>query len=186
MRLSRKFGGLLAAAMIASGLTAAAAPARASSPYWQIRTFYGVSALEECVQGDLGGPLGSTVTQHYCDPTFTATDQLWQPISLGGNGYKFENVATKMCLEARFGAVNAQPVALWFCDSTESNTNWAWNDLNPGGSVFPDQGVIQSRVSGSTGYCLDVPGASTAIGISLQLYHCNNTYAQGYLITQPA
>ena len=91
-----------------------------------------------------------------------------------------------MCLEARFGAVNAQPVALWFCDSTESNTNWAWNDLNPGGSVFPDQGVIQSRVSGSTGYCLDVPGASTAIGISLQLYHCNNTYAQGYLITQPA
>jgi hypothetical protein len=44
MRLSLKLGGLLAAAMMAAGLTAAAAPARASSPYWQIRTFWGVSA----------------------------------------------------------------------------------------------------------------------------------------------
>jgi Ricin-type beta-trefoil lectin domain-like len=184
MRLSRKFGGLLAAAMMAAGLTAAAAPARASSPYYQIKTFYGVNGPpDECVQGDFGGSLGTSVTQHYCDPTFTQTDQLWQPISLGGNGYKFMNVATNMCLEARYGAVNAMPVALWFCDSTESNTNWAWNGLN--GNTFNNQGVIQSRVSGTNGYCLDVPGASTAIGLSLQLYHCNNTYAQGFLIIQP-
>jgi hypothetical protein len=32
MRLSRKLGGLLAAAMMATGLTAAAIPANASSP----------------------------------------------------------------------------------------------------------------------------------------------------------
>jgi hypothetical protein len=186
MRLSRKLVGLLAGGMMAVGLTAAAAPARASSPYFHIRTFYGVSALDECVQGDFGGPLGTTVTQHYCDPTFTQTDQLWLPISTGGKGFKFENLATGMCLEARFGAVNAQPVALWFCDSTESNTHWEWDNIGgPGSLNFPDQGVIQSRVSGSTGYCLDVPGASTAIGLSLQLYHCNGTYAQGYLINQP-
>jgi hypothetical protein len=183
MRLSRKLGGLLAAGMMAVGLTAAAAPAHASSPpYYQIHTFYGVGTpIAECVQGDLGGPLGSTVTQHFCDPTYTQTDQLWLPISTGGRGYKLENVATGMCLEARFGAVNAQPVALWFCDSTESNTRWDWHNFGaPDDVTFGNQGVIESRVSGSTGYCLDVPGASTAIGLSLQLYQCNGTYAQGY------
>jgi hypothetical protein len=30
---------------------------------------------DECLQGDLGGPLGSSVTQHYCDPTFINTHQ---------------------------------------------------------------------------------------------------------------
>ena len=187
MRLSRKLGGLLAAGMMAVGVTAAAAPARAStpSPYWEILTWMASNGpTEECLQGDLGGPLGSSVTQHFCDPTFTNKNQQWLPISLGGDGYKFQNVATGLCLEARNGAANGTLVPLWDCSSTESNTRWAW-DTPSGESVFPNASEIQSRVSGSTGYCLDVPGASTAIGLQVQIYRCNGTAAQLFWITHP-
>jgi hypothetical protein len=187
MHLSRRLGGLLAAGMIAAGVTAVAAPASASnpSPYFEIITGVSANGLTECLQGDFGGPLGTSVTQHYCDPTFTNTHQQWLPISLGGDGYKFENVSTGLCLEARNGAANGTPVALWDCSSGESNTRWAWDTSN-GEFPFPGISQIQSRVSGSTGYCLDVPGASTAIGLQLQIYRCNNTNAQLFWITYPA
>lgn len=187
MRLSLKLGGLLAAVMMAVGLTAAATPARASTPapYWQILTATNsLNAPYECLQGDLGGPLGSSVTQHFCDPTGASADQLWLPISTGGDGYKFQNAASGRCLEARNGAVSGGAVALWDCSSSESNTRWAW-DASPGGQdAFPGIEAIQSRVSGTTGYCLDVPGDSTAIGLALQTYRCNNTHAQLYWITR--
>jgi hypothetical protein len=62
-----------------------------------------------CLQGDLGGPLGSTVTQQNCDPTFTSTSQLWQPVSVSGEIFKFENIGTGRCLEARSGPSTAAP-----------------------------------------------------------------------------
>jgi hypothetical protein len=71
MRLSRKLGGLLAAAMMATGLTAAAMPARASIPSSEIMTNRGNGTVHECLQDDTGG----TVTQHFCDPTFTNAHQ---------------------------------------------------------------------------------------------------------------
>lgn len=185
MRLSRKLGGLLAAGMMAAGVTAAAAPARASTPYWEIITLVSDNgATVECLQGDLGGPLGSSVTQHFCDPTFTNAHQLWLPISTGGDGYKFQNVATGLCLEARGGAANGTLVPLWDCSSTESNTHWAW-DPPAGTFPFPNASEIKSRVSGSTGYCLDIPGASTAIGLQMQIYRCNGTAAQVFWFTHP-
>jgi hypothetical protein len=79
-------------------------------------------------------------------------------------------------VEARAGAANGTLIALWDCTSTESNTRWAW-DTSPGSSVFPNASEIQSRVSGTTGSCLDIPGASRAIGLQLQIYRCNGTGA---------
>jgi hypothetical protein len=186
MRLSRKLGGLLAAGMMAAALTAAAAPASASTPapYWQILTLGGFNAPFECLQGDVGGPIGSSVTQHYCDTTGTNTHQLWLPISLGGDTWKFENVGTGLCLEARSGAVSGKPVPLWDCSSGESNTRWQWPTPSNGDPAFPGFWPIQSRVSGSTGYCLDIPGASAVIGLQVQLYRCNNTNAQLFWITR--
>jgi|tagenome__1003787_1003787.scaffolds.fasta_scaffold20257866_1 hypothetical protein len=189
MRLSRKLGGLLAAAMMAVGLTAAAAPARASepssSPYWIIGVHpQGIDAGPfYCLQGDLGGPMGSSVTQQPCPTRGVGTPgQQWLPISLGGNKYKFENVGTGMCLEARSGAVRGMPVPLWFCDSTESNTNWAWDF--PFQPPFPGTAAIESKVSGSSGFCLDIPGASTAPGTQMQLWTCNGTDAQNMYISR--
>ena len=106
-----------------------------------------------------------------------------QQAVLPGATVTLQNVATGLCLEARNGAANGTLVPLWDCSSTESNTRWAW-DTPSGEGVFPNASEIQSRVSGSTGYCLDVPGASTAIGLQVQLYRCNGTNAQYFWITK--
>jgi hypothetical protein len=186
-RLPRKLSSLLAAGMMAAGVTAAAAaPAGATTPpgYFQITTSVTdqvTGSTPLCLQGDLGGPMGSSVTQQSCDTTGTDPQQQWQPISLGGVQYKFRNAGTGLCLEARFGAVSGKSVALWDCSSTESNTRWQWTPV--GVPAFPNIAPIQSRVSGSTGYCLDVPGASTAVNIQMQLFRCNNTNAQYFLIS---
>jgi len=183
----RRWRWLLAAVIMAAagsgGGLLAAAPASADTPapYFQI-VIRSRNLPYECVQGDVGGPLGSSVTQHYCDPTGTQRDQLWLPISLGGDQWKFQNAASQLCLEARFGAVSGQPVALWDCASTESNTRWQWGGPRSGSPPFPNNGPIPSRVSGSTGFCLDVPGDSTAIGLQLQLYSCNSSEAQFFYV----
>jgi hypothetical protein len=71
---------------------------------------------------------------------------------------------------------------LWDCTSTESNTRWQWPTPS-GQAAFPNIWPIQSRVSGSTGYCLDIPGASTATGLQVQIYRCNGTNAQEFFIS---
>jgi hypothetical protein len=188
MRLSRRFAGPLAAGMMAAGAAvAAAAPASASTvtPYWHIMTIPQGFDHPLCLQGDLGGPLGSTVTQQNCDTTYTSASQLWQPVSVSGDIYKFENIGTGRCLEARNGAVNGGAVDLWPCESSESNERWYWPpSATPGGSPFPGPKPIQTRVSGSTGFCLDVPGAQVTPGLQLQTWRCNGTLAQQFWVAQ--
>ncbi len=187
MRLSRRFTGPLAAGVMAAGAAvAAAAPASGNTvtPYWHIMTIPQGFDHPLCLQGDLGGPLGSTVTQQNCDETFTSTSQLWQPVSVSGDIYKFENIGTGRCLKARNGAVNGGAVDLWPCESSESNERWAWDQF-PGQDTFPGALPIQTRVSGSTGYCLDVPEARLTVGLQMQVYRCNGTAAQLMWITHP-
>jgi len=139
----------------------------------------------QCLQGDLGGPLGSTVAQQPCDQTFTDASQLWQPMLVSGSDiYKFKNLGTGRCLEARNGAVNGGAVDVWDCTSSESNELWSWPV--PSGAPFPLEQQLQTRVSGSTGYCLDVPGARTDQGLQMQIWRCNNTFAQQIWISRPA
>jgi Ricin-type beta-trefoil lectin domain len=187
MRLSRRFTGPLAAGIMAAGAAvAAAAPASASTvtPYWHIMTIPQGFDHPLCLQGDLGGPLGSTVTQQNCDTTYTSASQLWQPVAVGGDIYKFENIGTGRCLEARNGAVNGGAVDLWPCESSESNERWAWDQF-PTQDTFPGVLPIQTRVSGSTGYCLDVPWAQLTAGLQMQVYRCNGTAAQLMWISHP-
>jgi hypothetical protein len=196
-RFTRKLAGLVLASLMATGAAAAiAAPAHAATavisprsiaPYYQIVIEPQGQGSNDylCLQGDLGGPLGSTVTQqdcHWADITYTP--QLWQPISLGGGIYKFQNVGTGRCLEARQGAFNGAAVDLWPCESSESNERWYWPPAPvPGADPFLYQNPIQTRVSGSTGFCLDVPGAQTTRGLQLQVWRCNGTSAQNFFIS---
>ena len=72
MRLSRRFAGPLLAGLMAAGATVATAmPASAATvaPYFRIGVAPQGSSFLRCLQGDLGGPLGSTVTQQPCNPT---------------------------------------------------------------------------------------------------------------------
>jgi hypothetical protein len=138
MRFTRKLAGPLLAVLMAAGATAATAmPASAATvaPYFRIGVAPQGSSFLRCLQGNLGGPLGSAVTQQPCNPDLTDASQLWLPLALGGDIYKFENVGTGRCLEARNGAVNGGAVDLWPCESGESNERWYWPpSATPGGS----------------------------------------------------
>ena len=188
MHFMRKLTGPLLAALMATGATAATAmPAGAATvaPYFRIGVAPQGSSFLRCLQGNLGGPLGSAVTQQPCNPDLTDASQLWLPLALGGDIYKFENVGTGRCLEARNGAVNGGAVDLWPCESGESNERWYWPpSATPGGSPFPGPKPIQTRVSGSTGFCLDVPGAQITPGLQLQTWRCNGTLAQQFWVVQ--
>ena len=75
----RWLAGLLTAGLMAGAAAVApAAPASASpvTPYWHIMTVPQGFDFPLCLQGDLGGPLGSTVTQQNCDTMYTSASQL--------------------------------------------------------------------------------------------------------------
>jgi hypothetical protein len=182
MRVSRKAASLLAAGVMAAGVTAAAAPASAASPYWEIVTSpQGFFAPKLCVEG--GGTQGSAVTQQACDIATVTIAQEWLPVSEGGDVYKFVNVASGLCLDARGGAADGTPAELWPCSASISNELWA-RDNSPGTPPFSGPQPIQSRVSGSTGFCLDVPLGQTLSGLQLQISHCDGSAAQAMLFLQ--
>jgi hypothetical protein len=49
---------------------------------------------------------------------------------------------------------------------------------------LPGPNPIQTQVSGSTGFCLDVPGAQTTPGLQLRTWRCNGTLAQQFWVAQ--
>jgi hypothetical protein len=62
---------------------------------------------------------------------------------------------------------------------------WYWPPSTTAGrSPFPGLNPNQTRVSGSTGFCLDVPGAQTTPGLQLQTWRCNGTLAQQFWVVQ--
>jgi hypothetical protein len=180
MRLHRKLGGLLAAALLAAGLTAAAVPARAAenTVYYQLVTGPTVNtSVPECLTADTG----QTVTQHFCDPNPAVLTQLWRPIEFQ-NFWEFQNRATGLCLWAfEVGPPhNGVPITMSSCFADDTNSEWQISR-----STFPVTEAIASKVAGSTGFCLDVPGASITVGLQLQLFQCNGTAAQQFRITNP-
>ena len=154
-----------ASVMAAGAVVAAAAPASASTvtPYWHIMTIPQGYDHPLCLQGDLGGPLGTTVTQQNCDTTYTSASQLWQPVSVSGDIYKFENIGTGRCLKRATGPSTAAPSA-----------------------VPRSLDRIPSRRGSpaAPGFCLDVPGAQTTPGLQLQTWRCNGTLAQQFWVAQ--
>jgi hypothetical protein len=187
MRLSRKAASLLAAGLMAAGVTAAAAPANASGSYFEILTLpQGDNGPVFCVEG--GGTQGSAVTQQPCDTGTLTTAQAWLPVNQGGDVYKFVNAASGLCLDARGGAADGTPAELWSCSANISNTRWEWPPSADSSSpqFVPGFGLIGSRVSGSTGFCLEVPLGQGLPGLQLQLFGCSHTSDEIMLITQPA
>jgi hypothetical protein len=85
-------------------------------------------------------------------------------------------VNSNLCLDAFGSATNGTPVIQWPCNSI-SNERWQPNHVGPDG---PDDFAerILSRVSGTTGYCLDVPGYRETVGLQVQIWGCNGTDAQ--------
>jgi hypothetical protein len=174
MRLPRKIAGLLSAAGIAAAITTAAAPAHADPIYVGIATTTPGSNL--CLEAD---PAPDWAYRVYTQPCNVSNNwaQQWTYLYQDVGIYKIENRAIGgWCIEAN-AIADGSAVPLWPCSSTESNLRW-----NPFDAGFGLTG-FQSRISGSFGHCLDVPGAQTAPSWSMQVYGCNNTSAQRFVVT---
>ncbi len=71
----------------------------------------------------------------------------------------------KKCMTAKHGlAENGTPIILKTCTG-KNRARWSINN---------------GEITGIGGYCIDVPGGSTQIGTSLQLYKCNGSKSQRF------
>jgi hypothetical protein len=169
MRLPRKVASLLLAAGMAAGTAAAAVPARADTvtSYVSFETATLPSGVWQptglCLEADPGPHFVYQVATQPCDTARNAAQQ-WLPVSQGGGVYKFVNHAVGWCLYTDTRN-NGSPIALWDCSANISNTRWAWGGI--GGVQH-----LESRISGTTGHCLDVPMGQILAGLWIQLWNC--------------
>jgi ricin-type beta-trefoil lectin protein len=124
----------------------------------------------QCLQPVNGSTAqGAAIVQEPC--TMGAAQQ-WVSVPAGGDVVHYQNVLTGLCLDARGGAANHTPVQQWTCNGI-SNENW-----QPGDDGDDEIPPLTSRVSGTSSYCLDIPGGQATVGLAMQLYRCNGTEAQ--------
>jgi len=117
---------------------------------------------------------GAPIIQWPCNGSFA---QQWYALSPGGNVVNYQNCSSAMWLDARGTAKNGTPVQLWSY-ARISNQNW-----QPGKAGKDGIPPLISRVSGTSSYCLDVPGGEATPGLAMQIYRCNGSPSQEWLIT---
>ena len=119
---------------------------------------------------------GTTVQQYGCGNQ--QANQEWQFQSEGDGIYKVvnRNASSEVWDVTNLGAANGSLLQLW---SYGGGQNQQWMPVSVGNGFYKFVGV-------SSGRCLDVPAASTANGVQLDIYDCNGTGAQSFkLVAQP-
>jgi hypothetical protein len=117
---------------------------------------------------------GTTIQQWTCGANHY--NQQWQFVSVGNGIYKIinRNAPALSWNVVNYGTANSSPLQLW---NYGGGTNEQWRAISLGGNLYKFVGV-------GSGRCLDVPAASTATGVQLQIYDCNGTPAQAFTLTQ--
>ena len=168
---------VLAAVAILAGSLTFASPAMADT-FGPVHNYGDGLCLQPAGNAAASGTL---IVQEPCDlnpNTLTSNNpfQQWSVSCLnsGCSVFHYVNVGSGLCLRARglTGPANGEQIMLWDCNWI-SDLNWT-SGRDPVAGTF----VLESRISGSSGYCLDVPGGSWATNVALQLYRCNQTDAQ--------
>jgi hypothetical protein len=171
---------LLGLATAVTGVLVTASPAAAASAIQILSVNANEPAGAKCLQ-PVGASLdaGAAIIQTHCDSSSRNLAQQWVPEDLGGGVVRYRNVNSNLCLDARGGATNGTPVQQWTCNAI-SNERWQPVILGTG----PDDldGPVISRVSGTSSLCLDVPDASPADGLAMQIWQCNGTTAQDWIV----
>jgi hypothetical protein len=171
MKRCRLISLLLVGATAAALSLAVEPPASANGAVVPLRNY----GNGKCLQPVNSSPdQGAAIVQQPCNGSIA---QGWAFIPLGGTTYHFMNQLSGFCLDARGGAVNGTPVDQWTCNSI-TNENWDT------GLTLPDAVPLTSRVSGTHSHCLDVSGGQALNGLAMQIYRCNGTYAQGWVVGQ--
>jgi hypothetical protein len=119
---------------------------------------------------------GTTVQQWACGNQ--QSNQEWQFQSLGNGTYSIvnRNAPAEVWDITNVGTANGSLLQLW---TYGGGTNQQWTPVSLGNGYYKFVGV-------GSGRCLDIPAASTANGVQLQIYDCNGTAAQAFkLVAQP-
>ena len=123
---------------------------------------------------------GTTVQQWACGGgTYsTAANQEWEFTNGTVPGY-YEVTSVNAPVEAwnvtGDGTTSGSLIQLW---TYAGNSNEEWEPVSLGNGYY-------KFVGQGSGLCLDVPGASTANGVQLQIYTCNGTAAQAFKLVTP-
>ncbi|HEV2992173.1 MAG TPA: ricin-type beta-trefoil lectin domain protein [Candidatus Angelobacter sp.] len=130
-----------------------------------------------CVDAAGFGTANGTVVQQWaCGNQQSNQEWQFQPTDSGFYKVVTRGASTEAWNAANFGTGNNTPIQLW---QFGGGTNEQWQPIPVGNGAF-------KLVGRGSGRCLDVPGASTANGVQLQLFDCNGTGAQAWkLVQQP-
>jgi endoglucanase len=117
---------------------------------------------------------GTAVQQWTCGGQ--QTNQEWQLQSAGNGVYSITVRAQpgQVLDVINRGTANGSLIQLW---SYGGGTNQQWTPVSVGTGLY-------KLVNVASGRCLDVPAASAANGIQLQIYDCNGTAAQSFRLSQ--
>jgi endoglucanase len=123
---------------------------------------------------------GTTVQQWACgNGTYSSqTNQQWEFTNGTAAGY-YEvtnvNAPSEAWNVVNNGTASGSLIQLW---TYAGNPNEEWMAVSLGNGYY-------KFVGQGSGLCLDVPGASTANGVQLQIYTCNGTAAQAFKLVVP-
>jgi hypothetical protein len=128
-----------------------------------------------CLQPEGGSTAEfARIVQMPCDRTNAA--QGWLEQRLASHHYSFLNQASGFCFDVFDGAFNNARLLQGTCkriSNEEFNTNV---DL-------PNVTILETRVGfHDNGFCVDVPGGQSTVGLPMQIFQCNGTPAQRWVI----
>jgi Ricin-type beta-trefoil lectin domain-like len=165
-----RFAGLLLAAVLSTMVIGGVAQAAPSAGVFKHIKNVGNNL---CLQPD-SPVVSAAVVQQVCDDNNPA--QGWEFRQVGNNHYTFLNQQSGLCLALFIGAGNGNPMGLQTCrpvSGEEFNTN----------TSLPNVVILESR-SGfrDTGFCVDVPGGASTLGLQMQVFQCNQSLAQRWIV----
>jgi hypothetical protein len=174
MKFVPRVVGLMLAIGLAALLTGGAAQAASVGPFSGVFNPMRNVGNGLCLQPDV--PVdGARVVQQDCDANNLA--QGWQFKQLATtNRYEFINQLSGLCLSVFIAPANGSPVGLQKCREASGQ------QFNSS-ATLPNVVTLESRFgSSNTGLCLDVPGGLSTRGLQMQIFGCNGTLAQRWVV----
>jgi hypothetical protein len=175
MKFMSKIAGVLLATGLAAVLTGGGAQAAPNRPFVGVFNHMRNIGNNLCLQPDV--PVdGGGIVQQVCDANNIAQGWQFLQVAPNINRYVFLNQLSGLCLSVFIGPANGSPMGLQRC------RNASGQQFNADGKL-PNTVILESRFGfRDSGFCLDVPESSSTLGLQMQIFECNGTLAQRWVV----